>query len=380
MQKKVLAALVASVMAGQAMAITVVDDGTNTFSIGGHVGAKYDTKQPIERNGTIEQSGAVKGDSSRVNFNFEHKMNDQTTAFAKVEWGFDITDINSSDGFLTNRLGYVGVRNDRLGEVVFGKAWSSYSQVAGYTDMFAGARTGCAATGYCGGEGHILGFTRADDVLQYNLSMAGFNFSVQTQLGSRTVTLSEFNRFVDGTPNNEMLEVTGVREGSYGVALSYDLPIGLSIGAAYNQANVKDGTMSMAGQTLSGTTNYTARSAVVGVKFEADKFYAAATYSDIKDRFLDILGRNVYFSKARGAELYVSYQLNDMFKVETGYHHLTGDDVIGARSTSDIKSLPVGVVYTQGPIQLSATYEFQRSRLEGVDIDDAAILQARYYF
>ena len=382
MQKKVLAALVASVMAGQAMAITVVDDGTNTFTIGGHVGAKYDSSLAVERNGVIEQTGAMKGDSSRVNFNFEHKMNDQTTAFAKVEWGFDVTDINSNDGFLTNRLGYVGVRNDRLGEVVIGKAWSSFSQVAGYTDQFAGSRTGCAATGYCGGEGHILGFSRADDVLQYNLSMNGFNFSAQTQLGKRNINLSEFNKFVDGSTNSMMLEMVGIRESSYGVTLSYDLPMGLSFGVAYNQAQIKDGTMMIGGQMMGAehATNYTAKSTVVGMRFEADKLYAAATYSDIKNRFLDIVGKNVYFSKARGSELYVSYQLTDLFKVETGYHHLTGDGSMGVKSTSELKSLPVGLVYTQGPVQLSATYEFQNSKLSNVDVDDAVILQARYYF
>ena len=130
--------------------------------------------------------------------------------------------------------------------------------------------------------------------------------------------------------------------------------------------------------------NYTAQSTVVGMRFEADKLYAAATYSDIKNRFLDIVGKNVYFSKARGAELYVSYQLTDLFKVETGYHHLTGDSMPGVRSTSELKSLPVGLVYTQGPVQFSATYEFQNSKLSNANkvtnVDDAVILQARYYF
>ncbi len=161
MQKKVLAALVASVVAGQAMAITVVDDGTNTFNIGGHVGARYNSDD------NAVNGKSIRGDSSRINFGFEHKLNEVTTAFAKVEWGFDITDTNmEEDSFLTNRLGYVGVMNEQLGTVVFGKDWSSYGKVAGWTDMFAAAPASGAASGFYGAEGDALGTARADDVLQ----------------------------------------------------------------------------------------------------------------------------------------------------------------------------------------------------------------------
>lgn len=354
MQKKVLAALVASVMAGQAMAITVVDDGTNTFAIGGHVGARYNTDD------NAVNGKSIRGDSSRINFGFEHKLNEVTTAFAKVEWGFDITDTNmEEDSFLTNRLGYVGVMNEQLGTVVFGKAWSSYGKVAGWTDMFAAAPASGAASGFYGAEGDALGTARADDVLQYSYSRMGLNLSLQTQLGERSSTMAEHSF---------------KRDSSYGISASYDMPMGLSFGAGYNQADLSEVKIDVVAQE-----NRKATSTVAGIKFEADKIYAAFTYSDLENRFVDVAGIDVFFDDATGMELYASYQLNETIKVEGGYIQLDGKEE-GVDSKSEIKAMPIGVVYTQGPVQLSATYQYDKSELEGVEKDDTAVLQARYYF
>ena len=354
MQKKVLAALVASVMAGQAMAITVVDDGTNTFNIGGHVGARYDS-----------DAKEVKGDSSRINFGFEHKLNEVTTAFAKVEWGFDVTDTDDSDGVLKNRLGYVGVVNEQLGTVIFGKAWSSYGKVAGWTDMFATAPAGATASGYYGDDGHALGTARADDVLQYNYSKMGLNLSLQTQLGERDSSWKT-------GPEGAKVDQSFKRDSSYGISASYDLPMGLSFGAGYNQADLSEVKVDSLDES-----NHKANSTVVGIKFEAEKIYAAFTYSDLENRYVD----DVFFAEATGMELYASYQLNEMIKVEGGYVQLDGEDADGKDITTEIKAMPVGVVYTQGPVQLSATYQYEKGKnAAGEDNEDTAILQARYYF
>ena len=79
---------------------------------------------------------------------------------------------------------------------------------------------------------------------------------------------------------------------------------------------------------------------------------------------------------AHGSELYVSYQLNENFKVETGYNKLVDED-----SDAELKYIPVAVVYNYGAIQLSGTYKFESSeKANGDKAEDAAILQARYYF
>ena len=80
-------------------------------------------------------------------------------------------------------------------------------------------------------------------------------------------------------------------------------------------------------------------------------------------------------------ELYASYQLNEMIKVEGGYVQLDGEDADGKDMNTEIKAMPVGVVYTQGPVQLSATYQYEKGKnAAGKDNEDTAVLQARYYF
>ncbi|WP_163370764.1 porin [Endozoicomonas acroporae] len=364
MQKKILAAVVASMMAGQAMAVTVVDNGTDKVTIGGHVGMRY-----------VDQTdGESTGDSSRINFAFEHKLTEATTAFAKAEWGFDTT--NSGEGdFFFNRLGYVGAKNDQYGSISFGKQWSSYSTVAGWTDVMA--TSGGSAVGVYSGFGDKLGTARADDAIQYNHSIMGLNISAQAQLGEREISADKVA--IGGVA--DAVKLKGTRDSSYSIAASYDLPIGLSIGAAYHQADVKDAVATVLvvnpGATVKGDIK--AKAAVIGAKFEADKIYAAFTYAKLDNLSDGYLG---FVEEAEGLELYASYQLNDMFKVGGGYNQLKDETSVDYTKRGEIKYFPVEVVYTQGPVQLSGTYEFQDSVKAGTtkSVDDKLILQARYYF
>ncbi|MBO9482147.1 porin [Salinisphaera sp. G21_0] len=362
MQKKILAAVVASMMAGQAMAVTVVDDGTNKATIGGYLDLRY-----VDQG---DNKGHM-GDSSRINFAFEHKMTEATTVFAKAEWGFD-TD-GSKDDFFWQRQAYVGAMNDQLGSITYGQQWSSYGKVAGYTDQFAAA--GGDASGYYGDDGDFLGTARAEDALQYNHSFMGLNISAQMQVGKKTESATVVN--MDNSFVVTDTVTTDVeRDGSYAIAASYDLPMGFSIGAAYNQAKV-NGTVTevtSAPVTTVEEDNFKAKSTIVGAKFEADKIYAAVTYAKLKNRaVLDGV------EKAEGVEFYASYQLNEMFKVEGGYNQLK--DESSNPGKAEIKHFPMAVVYTQGPVQLSGTYQFEKSTdKDGKDVDDKMVLQARYYF
>ncbi|WP_020584146.1 porin [Endozoicomonas elysicola] len=346
MQKKILAAVVASMVAGQAMAVTIVDDGTNKATIGGYLDLRY-----------IDQDNSVKGhagDSSRINFAFEHKLTEATTVFSKAEWGFDTTnddthvEVGEDKDFMWQRLAYIGAKNDQLGAISYGQQWSTYGLVAGWTDVFA--TTGGEASGYYGAEGDALGTARAEDALQYNHSFMGLNVSAQYQVGEKS------------------LNATETRDGSYGVAASYDLPMGLSIGAAYNEAKVDS--------TVAGD-DFKAKSAIVGAKFEADKIYAAVTFAKLKNRDVDSYVGDA--EKSEGLEMYASYQLNEMFKVGGGYNQLK--DKSNAAQKGEMKYIPVEVVYTQGPIQLSGTYQFEDSKkADGTKAEDKVVLQARYYF
>ena len=349
MKKQVLAAAVASLVAGPALAINVVDNGTTTFDIGGHIGARVADHHKLE----------MKGDSSRFNFKFTNKLTEQVTAYGTGEWGFDITNTDSEKTFFNNRLGFVGLTHDVLGSISLGKQWSTYSKIAGWTDTTFAADSG-NATGIYTKEGHALGTARADDAVQYNFSMNGFMVSAQTQIGKSDVE------------NNKK------RDGSYSIAASYTLPMGLSFGAAYNTAKV----------TQVGMSDYDANSWVLGAKFEMDGLlnpndglYLAATYADLQNVTVSINGNgDILFDDAQGMEFIAQYDINENWGAQIGFYHLTGDEKVAGTKDAKIQSIPVGVSYRIGSMLFTGTYQFDSSEANGEKAKDKAVFQARYFF
>ena len=361
MQKQFLAAVVASVVAGQAMAVTVVDDGTNKFSVGGHIGMRYEH----EKRGPEEGNGQGAGDSSRFNFQFESKLNEDVTAFARGEWGFDVTRHDNQQ--FSNRLGFAGVKGD-FGTITAGKQWGAYSKVANWTDAFA--TEGGDASGLYGPSGHYNGTARANEAIQYDISVNGLNVAAQYQFSGGKGDDTVHNDFGVADWSG-----TRTRDYGFGLAVSYDLPMGLSFGGAYNQVKyVEDGQND-------------AKAMILGAKFDQGPVYAAFTFGEYKNHAaMDVNviegtsheRKQQTFEKARGYELYASYQLTENFKVEGGYNQL--DDKTDQTENTKLKYMPVGLVYTAGPVQLSGTYTYEKSKFNNIEVKDRFVAQARYYF
>ena len=356
MSKKILAAVVASVVAGQAAAITVVDDGTNKFSVGGHVGMRYNYQS-----GKTDQSDlGTAGDSSRINFQFESRLNETVTAFARAEWGFDVT--KTDDFGFTNRLGYAGVKSEDFGSISVGQQWSAYSTVALWTDAFA--TTGGDASGMYGSWGDYNGTARANDALQYNLNVEGLNISAQFQAGGSLKTNN-----VDSDADPVVVDLARTRDRSYSMAASYDLPMGLSIGGAYNQTKFVQSDLK------------DAKAYIIGAKFEQGPIYAAASFSESKHHATISGSAGTHtMEKAHGYELYGSYQLNESFKVGGGFNGLRDKASQATLNDTKLEYYPIEVVYTAGPLQLSGTYTFENSRRNGESVKDNVVAQVRYYF
>ncbi|WP_448215516.1 porin [Endozoicomonas sp. 2B-B] len=372
MQKKLLATLVASLVAGQAMALEVYNDDVNSLSIGGKIGAKT-----VKSNGSDAE---MKDASPRINFKYAHKFSSGWTGSAVAEWGFYAVDGDQDDQFF-NRLGNVGLSHDTYGAFTAGKAWSVTSDVSGWTDQFAigggaamgvySGRTGLVSDADAAHDnGDTDGTARADDVIQYRNSFGGLNVGIQYQLkGTGGKTTDEDGETVDGT-----------RDSSYGVVLSYDLPMGLSLGATYNEAKYVEELGAL--PRYNGSDKST--SATVGAKFENEALYLAATYGQFENKTAVVKG--TLDKESTGIELYGKLalpQVVDGFYLQSGFNQLTADDTYtGDKTDAQFTDYMVGAIYETGPMQ----FAFEYTRGEKVaaagnkDFDDTYAVQALYYF
>lgn len=350
MQKKLLATLVASLVAGQAMALEVYNDDVNSLSIGGKIGFK-----------TIKSNGAdadMKDASPRINFKYAHKFDSGWTGSAVAEWGFRATD-NNGDTFF-NRLGNVGLSHASYGSFTAGKAWSVTSDVSGWTDQFA-IGGGNAMGVYSGPEnGDTDGTARADDVIQYRKSFGGLNVGIQYQLAGEAV-------------------VDNKRDSGYGVALSYDLPMGLSVGATYNQTKYEKEM----GVLPAYNGSDKAKSATVGAKYKNEALYLAATYGQFENKTSVIEG--TLDKESTGIELYGKLalpQVVDGFYLQSGFNQLTADKNYTEKTDAQFSDYMVGAIYETGPMQFA--FEYTRGEKVAVDgkkdFDDTYAVQAVYYF
>jgi predicted porin len=150
----------------------------------------------------------VANNASRFGLRVEQMLPGGLTVLGRGEWSISLgqgdTHYNVSENpdtglgnfdstkqqALGTRLGYVGMRFGRFGELTFGKQWGVYYDVAIWTDRFMvfGARS--TSTYNAGTDGGETGEGRADDALAYRVSLGPLRIGVQAQfMESRSPTV-----------------------------------------------------------------------------------------------------------------------------------------------------------------------------------------------
>jgi predicted porin len=181
-----------------------------------------------------------------------------------------------------------------IGSFAWGKQWSPYYDVAVFTDQFAfwsGAATGAFAAGTDGG---IAGTGRAEHAFQYRESRGPV--SVGFQMQSRA-----------NSPNDQSWVDAWAASAVIGHAN------GFSLAAAYNE--VRDGVP----DPTPNQPKLGDQAAIFGLRYRADRFYAATTLSKTKQHEVDDLGRRF---DGTGFELAARYLATGALWLEAGYNDL----------------------------------------------------------
>jgi len=197
---------------------------------------------------------------------------------------------------VTTRLGYVGFETP-YGDLTWGKQWSVYYDVAGWTDRYYtfGAR---ASGAFALGDGGINGTGRAETAFLYRKGWRPLQVGLQVQNRERT-------------DNNRNFADT------YGGSLRWSASDALTIGLAYNQ--VRDGVEDPGlNEPHLGDT-----ASIIGVLWDRGPLELAVVLSRGEQRERDDEG--TWFDSV-GSEVFGQWSLDEHWSLFGGLNWLEPDD------------------------------------------------------
>lgn len=271
--------------------------------------------------------------ASRVGFELKLKKNN-FTIFSTVELQVNLfessTTFNSdaqtsgqflefnstqSTNTLTTRLGILGFDFGKYGSFIFGKQWSAFYDITGYTDLFNvfGGQASCTYIG--GSDGGFTGTGRADHAMVYRNSFGKFVFAGQIQAND-----SDNNRLVDG----------------FGISVQYEFFKNFKGGAAFNKTFFDNKLISS--KTVLGLNSnpqYLAFGASYHTQFlEINAVYSQQKNGDFVNGYINdpINGESTptLVFDAHGFELFARYRYKKWFFLG-GFNYLKpeiGNDVL----------------------------------------------------
>ena len=201
----------------------------------------------------------------------------------------DFSDIENS----SRRLSYLSLSyNDYT--VLYGKYWSAYYDIAGFTDYFMTfGNQGNAAFNH-GGDGSESGTGRADNMLQFHMKKYDFEVTAQYQFAHESPdTLDTSYHYTTAA------------------SLTYKGFENISLGAAFAYAAFDEITPLLQTQGISGNEE----SYIVGATYRKERYGVNAILNYSKNHMNDDVG--TYFD-AFGAELYVHYDFTKNVRVAGG--------------------------------------------------------------
>ena len=254
--------------------------------------------------------------SSRLGMRLGRSFGNGRTVFGRAEWKVNLVDSDSElvadssaggggivvgpedvSSALTTRLGYLGARFEDVGEISFGKQWSVYYDVAGWTDNFNVYGGGGLSVYAAGTDGGSVGSGRADNAVIWRNERGTVSYGVQTQL--RTAS--------DGA------DYTG-----FGGSLIVSPTDAWDIGLAFAGARIEGDFEIIAGDDKTGV-------ATLGARYHDGPWNAAFAVASWKNHEAVFFADDTLIYDGFGAELLVSYEQSERLQFYGGFNYTNPD-------------------------------------------------------
>lgn len=305
---------------------------------------------------------ALSDGGSRVGADAHYQLFPKLKVFGRAELGFNLLSeldflIDSKDSApegkegnsFFKRLLYVGLETPGY-FLTYGKSWSTYYKVAGFTDRFAGTGGDASGTYNAGTDGGATGTGRAQQVIQTRLHMGKlpevngikpFNLNLQVQQG-------EPIPLVDGAHYGTAVGLSGIHQ----------IRPDFSLGIAYNFAEINDRDAPAIREAgLDGNVH----ALLVGTRQFGENWYLGTVASRLLNQ--QTTDQGTYFD-GWGWEVYGQYQLREKIWLTGGWNYLRPDsDPLSG--DYEVKYGVLGLRYSHDGFQnmIYANAQLEQSRL-----------------
>jgi len=314
---------------------------------------------------------SVSGDAgTRVGINGRLQFYENFWLLGRGEVGFNLFDkldlLFNSGGRSNNTLGedlflrlaYVGIETPRT-FLTYGKNWSTYYQIASFTDRFQGTGASASGTFNAGTDGGPSGTGRADRV-----------FQTRIQINQPWGPLSGFKPFALNIQyqNDERIP--------YAEDITYDYSLGFSFmlertgnfktGIAFNYAAINNEDLP---RLLSLGIDGDDMALLLGLQWFGNKWYAATTLSWMDNHMTT--GDGIYFN-GWGSEGYGHYQLAERWWLVGGWNYLEPQNGNDQAGDYVLRYVMLGLRYTFKDFKrmIYANIRFDKSRLSSQNEDE----------
>ncbi|MEQ3409639.1 porin OmpC [Klebsiella aerogenes] len=358
MKRKALALVIPALLAaGAAHAAEIYNKDGNKLDLYGKVdGLHY-----------FSSDSSKDGDQTYLRFGFkgETQINDMLTGYGQWEYNVQANNTESSGDQAWTRLAFAGIKAGDYGSFDYGRNYGVLYDVEAWTDMlpeFGG-------DSYTYADNFMTG--RANGVATYRNSdffglVNGLNFALQYQGKNEDQSSHEYNPSAsqEGTANGDGRDVKNSNGDGFGISSTYDLGMGVSVGAAYSSS---DRTNEQTHQSTAGGDKADAWTA--GVKYDANNIYLATMYSETRNMTPYGNQNGTIANKTQNFEVTAQYQFDFGLRPAISYLQSKGKDLVYGDQYSDkdlVKYMDVGATYYFNR-NMSTYVDYKINLLDGND-------------